>query len=260
MIKTNHHLIKGGELTEAQKANIVRRFLAARSDEHTKQSFYKGVKAESSDERKMYPMFYIPPYNDGKKLQTVLPMSPKTHILAANSYELEIIRLLYMFAPNDPSVEDMANKTLTRLKTTCFGYQDCHVGECFHSALITLRFLTAVSNDNDWIKKLINFFNKYNGETYRHGNTVWYFWMCLSELPYDAAEPELLKYKNEFYTRLKNKSAVMNSEGDKIHQPVLYCVLRNCLSRFPEYAYIKTRQPYVSEKDGRLYFDMNRIV
>lgn len=32
-------------------------------------------------------------------MQTVLPMFPKTHILAANSYELEIICLLYLLAP-----------------------------------------------------------------------------------------------------------------------------------------------------------------
>ena len=259
MIKTNHHLIKGGELTEPQKANITRQILDTRSDERIKQSFYRGVKCPD-DGRQMYPLFYIPPYNEGKKLQTVLPMSPKTHILASNSYELEIIRLLYIFAPDDLVVRDMRDKTLARLKTTCFGYQDCHVGECFHSALIVLRFLAAVSGDTEWIKKLINFFNKYSGETYRHGNTAWYFWLCLSELPYDIAEPELLKRKDEFYARLKNKSAVMNSESDKIHHPVLYCVLRNCLSRFPEYAYIKTRQPYVSEKDGRLYFDMNEEI
>jgi len=257
MIKTNHHLIKGGELTGPQKANITRQLLAAQSEEQTKQSFYKGVKAEQSDGRQMYPIFFIPPYNGGKKLQTVIPMSPKTHILSANSYELEIIRLLYIFAPDNPFVQDMTDKTLARLKTTCFGYQDCHVGECFHSALITLRFLAAVSDDEDWIKKLISFFYKYQGETYRHGNTFWYFWLCLSELPYNIAEPELLKYKDEFHARLKNKSLIMNSESDKIHHPVLYCILRNCLSRFPEYEYITTRQPYVSEKDGRLYFDMN---
>ena len=43
MIKTNHHLIKGGELTEPQKANVVRQFLDAQSEERTKQGFYKGV-------------------------------------------------------------------------------------------------------------------------------------------------------------------------------------------------------------------------
>ncbi len=264
MIKTNHYLIKGGELTEPQKANIVRQLLDARSDERTIQSFKKGVKApeylfaagQSTDKRVMYPLFYILPYNGGKKLQTVLPMSPKTHILAANSYELEIIRLLYLFAPDDPVIREMVDNTLARLKTTCYGYQDCHYGECFHTALIVLRFLAAVSEESDWIKKLINFFHKYNGETYRHSSTVWYFWLCLSELPFEIAEPELLRYKDELRARL-NKSAVMNSESDKTLHPVLLCILRNCLCRFPEYAYIKNIKPYVSDKDGRLHFDMD---
>ena len=51
MIKTNHHLIKDGELTEPQKANIVRQFLAAQSDERTKQSFYKGVKYQGNADK-----------------------------------------------------------------------------------------------------------------------------------------------------------------------------------------------------------------
>ena len=268
MIKTNHYLIKSGiksgALTKAQKDYIVNQLLSARSDERDITGFKKSVKApeylnsigQSSDERILYPLFYIPPYNNNKKLQTVLPMSPKTHILAANSYELEIIRLLYMLAPDNTIVNDMVAKTLSRLKTTCFGYHDCHVGECFHAALITLRFISTVTNDIEWIKKLVTYFNKYNGETYRHGNTVWYYWLCLSEMQSEIALPEIQKYKNEFINRLSNKSCVMNNENNQVHNPVLYCVLRNCLSRLPEYAYIKDRQPYVNEKDGRLYFDM----
>ena len=270
MINTNRYLIKGGELNESQKINIVNQFLVVRSDERTKQSFYKGVNApeylaslgKSNDGRKMYPLFYIPPYNEGKKFQTVIPMSPKTHILSANSYELEIIRLLYLFAPDDKMVKDMANKTLERLKTTCFGYQDCHVGECFHSALIVLRFLATVApDDTEWINKLIIFFNKYKDETPRHGGIYWYYWLCLSELPIEIAEPEIKKSKEAILRQL-NRSSVMNSENDKTNHPVMICMLRNVISRLPEYAYIKERQPYVSEKDGRLYFDMseNRLI
>jgi hypothetical protein len=48
----------------------------------------------------------------------------------------------------------------------------------------------------------------------------------------------------------------MNSENDKTLHPVLVCVIRNVMARLPEYEYIKDRQPYVSDKDGRLYFDM----
>ena len=266
MIKTNHYLIKGGKLTEGQRANIVNQLLDGRSDERAVQGFKKAVNApeylcsigKSKDIRVMYPLFYIPPYNEGKKLQTVIPMSPKTHILAANSYELEILRLLYLFAPDNSLVQDMIDKTLARLKTTCFGYHDCHNGECFHSALIVLRFLATVSDDKEWIYKMIKYFNKYNGETKRHSGTVWYYWLCLSELTFETAKPEIDKYKNEMLNRLSNRSYVMNSDNDKNIHPVILCILRNIISKYPEYEYIKDRQPYIKEKDGRLYFDMSK--
>ena len=208
MIKTNHHLIKGGELTEPQKSNIVRQLLAAQSEERPKQSFYKGVKCPD-DGRQMYPLFYIPPYNGGKKLQTVLPMSPKTHILSANSYELEIIRLLHILAPDDPTVRDMVKESLERLKTTCYGYHDCAVGECFHSALIVLRFVAATaSGDTEWIKKLLAFFKRHMDEKLMlrgkgvHGNVLWYYWLCLSELSLDLAAPEIQRYKDRIIGQL----------------------------------------------------------
>jgi hypothetical protein len=55
---------------------------------------------------------------------------------------------------------------------------------------------------------------------------------------------------------LTTKSCVINSEHDKTVHPVLLCVVRNCLARLPEYAHIKDIQPFVSEKDCRLHFNM----
>jgi hypothetical protein len=264
MIKTNHYLIKGGQLTDAQKANIVRQLLSARSDEATKQRFYKGVRypgnADKTGGGHMYPVFFITPYNGGKKLQTVIPMSPGTHILAANSYELEIIRLLHMFAPENPEVRTMVKESLRRLKTTCYGYHDCAVGECFHSAFIVLRFVAATDpSDGEWIGKLIRFARKNLDDKmaskYVHGNVMWYYWLCLSELPIEFAKPEIEKYKEKIAGQL-SRSYVMNSESDRENHPVMICAIRNALSRLPEYAHIADREPYVSEKDGRLYFDI----
>jgi len=78
MIKSNHYLIQGGTLTEGQKANIVRQLLAAQNDAKAVERFKKGVNApeylfalkQSGDSRVMYPLFFVPPYNNGKKLQT----------------------------------------------------------------------------------------------------------------------------------------------------------------------------------------------
>ena len=81
------------------------------------------------------------------------------------------------------------------------------------------------------------------------------YWLCLSELPLEVAEPEIVKHKDEMLESM-TKSMLMNSETYKVINPVRLCALRNCLSRLPEYAYITERQPYVSKGDGRLHFDM----
>ena len=90
-----------------------------------------------------------------------------------------------------------------------------------------------------------------------HGNVLWYYWLCLSELPFTFAEPEIQRYKDKIIIQL-SRSSVMNSENDKINHPVMICAIRSVLARLSEYAYIKDRQPYISDKDGRLHFDMEK--
>jgi hypothetical protein len=208
----------------------------------------------------MYPLFYITPYNEGKKLNTLLNQTPKTHILAANMYELEILRLLHMFVPEDVSVKTMISETLKRLKTTCFGYQQCGLGECFDASLVVLRFICTVSpDDTAWITSRIQNYYSHVKEKKRPSYVEWYYWLCLSEMPFDIAKSEIDKYKADMLNRLRNKSFVMNSEHDKIIHPVIISILRNNIARYPEYEYIKDREPYISEKDGRLHFDMKEI-
>jgi hypothetical protein len=251
MINTDRYLIKGGVLTEPQKANTVRQLLAARSDERPKQNSYDNSK------RRMYPEFFIPPYNDGKKLKTLYNQTPKTQILSANNYELGILRLLILLEPNNPEIMHMQAKTLERLKTTCFGNADDGLGECFDASLVVLRFLaTAAPEDLAWIGSRMDNFNRHAAEKKRPWYSQWYYWLCLSEIPFALAESEIYKYKGEMLPWLTTKSCVMNSENDKIVHPVLLCVVRNCIARLPEYEHIRDIQPFVSEKDGRLRFNM----
>jgi len=182
MIKTNHYMMDGGALTNPQKANITRQLLSARSTPDQIRRFHFAFRSQSGGPQ-MYPSFYIPPYNDGKKYETVIPMVPKTHILSANSYELEIIRLLHLFAQFNVDVENMVEQTLFRLKTTCFGYKSCYTGECFHTALIVLRFLAAVApHEKQWIKKQIAVYNNHATDTRRNAGVKKYFELCLTEL------------------------------------------------------------------------------
>ncbi len=209
----------------------------------------------------MYPLFYIPPYNDGKKYKTIFNQMPKTQILSANMYELEILRLLYILAPENEQVKSMVLLTLERLKTTCFGFNDDGLGECFDASLVVLRFISTVSpHDTKWILSRIDNYNNHADEKKRPWFSKWYFWLCLSEMPFEIAHPFIENYKDEMLNWLYNKSCVMNSDTDKIIHPVLLCVIRNVLCKYPEYEYIKNRQPYVNDKDGRLYFDMRRSI
>jgi len=260
MLRTNHNIIKREFLSEKQKQNIVNMFLNSISTKDEALKFYKGVRfANNIDKegRRMYPIYFIPPYNDGKKYKTVMTQTPKTHILSANSYELEIIRLLYLFDSKNSIVKGMVSNTIERLKTTCFGNSDDGVGECYDSSLIVLRFLASVApNEIKWINERIETFHRHFHEKHRVWCITWYFYLCLSELPFSIAEPEILKYKDEFLKQL-NRSCIMNSEHDKEIHPILICIIRNCLSRLSEYEYIKDRLPFVNPKDNRLYFNMN---
>lgn len=260
MIKTNHYLIKGGLLTDGQKNTIVKQFISSICTKKEAQRFYQGVRYPNNIDnqgRRLYPMFFIPPFYDGKKYKTLLNQTPMTHILSANMYELEIIRLLHKLSIENNTVDDLVAQTLERLKTTCYGYRDDGLGECFDTSLVVLRFLAEVApNQTDWIQSRIVNYHKHVEEKKRPWFTEWYFWLCLSELPLELANPEIQKYKEPILEWLTKKSMVMNRDQDKTLHPVLFCILRNMMARYPEYEYIKNREPYVNEKDSRLYFDM----
>lgn len=260
MIKSNHYFIKGGSCSDSQKGNIVGQLFSALTEPEQAMRFYKAVKFPNNIDgygRQMYPVYFIPPYNNGVKLKTIFNQTPKTHLFSANMYELEMIRLLFLLASDNPNVIEIVDKTLTRLKTTCFGICDDGTGECFDTSLVVLRFLATVSpEETNWIYGRIDNYNSHAGDRKRPWFAKWYFWLCLSELPFEIAESEINKYKEEIMPWLTTKSAVMNSEHDKTIHPVLIGMLRNLMSRYPEYTHIKERQPYISERDGRLHFDM----
>ncbi|MCL2741670.1 MAG: hypothetical protein FWE70_06125, partial [Oscillospiraceae bacterium] len=198
MVKANHHLIMGGTYAEPQKASITADLISAVSDERRKQSFYRGVRypgnLDAGGQGRMYPIYYIPPYIDNKKLQTVIPMSPKTHILSANSFELETVRILHLLSPDDPTVRAMVDGTLGRLKTTCFGYGGCTVGECLHAGLVALRFLAAMPEGVGWADRQLGPIKAViGGRASARGRgaparLMHYYWLCLSELPPRLAE------------------------------------------------------------------------
>lgn len=252
MLRANHYLIKAGgaqTLTPAQRERIIKTLLSARSAPEQARRAGNG--------RGLYPEIFLPPDNGGKKLKTIFNQTPKTHIFSANMYELEVVRLLCLLAPEEGEIPALRDRVLDRLRTTCFGSQDDGVGECFDTSLVVLRFLcTAAPEEEAWIHSRMENYLRHKDEKKRPWFSQWYYWLCLSEAPLPLAEEELRRSLPPMLHWLNDRSFVMHSEHDRTVHPTLACMLRNAVSRCPEYGFIRDRQPYVSQRDGRLCFDM----
>lgn len=256
MIKTNHYLIQGGTLTMPQTSNIVRQLVAARSTESQAARYHAGVGCPGNIDRwghRMYPSLFIPPYQEGGKSHTVFGQTPKTQLFSGNMYELEIVRLLALLAPEHPAVPGMVAEVLARLRTTCFGNKDDGVGECFDASLAVLRFLaTAAPAEQSWIVERIDNYHRHKAEKKRTWHANWYFWLCLSELPYELVRHEIDEALPEMLPWLTTKSLAMNSEKDRILHPVRLCTVRNVVGRMPGFTHIRHMQPQIAGRDGRL--------
>lgn len=154
LMEINRKLSVGEDISDVEKADAVSVFLNGICDREEILRYKKRMRVNPETDN-IYPNFYIPPYNGGKKLRLIQGYLPKTNILYANHYELEILRLLYLFAPENEIVCDMVKATLLRLKGTCFG-NSCTQGECFATGISVLRFLAVVCpDDSSWIDKLL---------------------------------------------------------------------------------------------------------
>lgn len=240
MIKTNHYLIKnpaGDSLSPSQKRRIVTELLAARSTPEQCRQFYRGANFPNNRDahgRRMYPEFFIPPYNDGKKYKTILGQTPTTHILSANLYELEILRLLYKFAPDDSDVRRMTEGTLERLYHTCFGNEDDGIGECFDTNLVVIRYLcTAAPHDLVRIQSRMSVYERHRAEKKRTWHSEWYYRLCLSEAPYTLAEPKIRDTLPSVQSWLTDPSGI--PAGRNAEPELLHSIVRNMLTRLREY-------------------------
>ena len=149
---------------------------------------------------------------------------------------------------------DQIEGTLNRLKKTCFGYEGCHYAECFEAGLTVLRFLSfAATYDFDWIQKQIGVYNNHFADNRRHSCVQKYYWLILSDMPFDIAELEIIRQKEHIIDHLNRSYLIKNGNED-----IALYAMRNALSRLPEYACIKDRKPYVCEKNGRLKFNLSK--
>lgn len=234
MINVNRSLIAGRELTPEEKRGAVLRLLSAVSTGGQAERFYVGVRYPGNTDsvgRRMYPEFFIPPYNGGQKYRTVLGQMPKTHIFSANMYELEILRLLHLFSPGDRAIGDMVSAALARLKTTCFANEDDGVGECFDTNLVALRFIgTTVAGETMWMRERIRVYQNHRGDQKRPWQSEWYFYLCLSELPFEVCKSHLEQNADLFKSYLLDRRGGVKNTDDELR----CCIASSCLSRIDD--------------------------
>ena len=153
LMEVNRKETAGEVITDWEKQKIVERLLNGIACKEDVKKYKLRMRVNPYTDT-IYPNYFIPPHNENKKLPMVNGKLPKTHILYANHYELENLRILYLFAPEREEVKQMLASTLERLKNTCYG-NNCPQGECVATGKIVLRFLqTVCPKEKDWIEKL----------------------------------------------------------------------------------------------------------
>ncbi len=255
IFKVNESIIKNKSIGEDEKVEISTTLVQAVEDKSSIEHFYASMNSSTNNINELQPLFYFIPYNEGKKYRTITMVTPYTRLFAANDYELEILRILALFHGQSEEVKDMLLRTKERLSgiplETIYDKS-----ECFDICIVALRFIgTVFPHDTELIQNLINVIKAHFQDKKRHSGTAFYYRLTLSELPNSIAFQEINSMRNALLQQL-GKSYVMNSENDKYINVLDKYILRNCLSRLSDFQYLKEREPFVSEKDGRLHFDV----
>jgi hypothetical protein len=199
----------------------------------------------SKDLESMYPLFITAKSKGKKKERLITGELPKTKILADNSYELEVLRLLALWGERTPEVNAVLLTTERRIKNTCFGVF-CEKGECPGASIASLRFYTAIRPDDLTLQSMI--VDKL--KNHRDSNGKWnldipyfYLMLALTNCDYSVVEDELN------YAAIDLVKSVAKPWLVEPFQLIRKYVVRNSLALIPKYAYLKDRTYY--EKDGR---------
>lgn len=262
-MELNRKMIFGEEISDAEKREAVSVFLNGICDKKDILKYKKRMRVNAETDN-VYPSYYVPPYNENKKLRLIQGYLPKTNILYANHYELEIMRLLCMFAPENETVGDMVKNTLQRLKGTCFG-NSCSQGECLVAGISVMRFLAvACPEDTEWIDQLLDplgnvFLSFGRGQAAVQKDVpVSYLLMAFADINNEKTRA-LIKQKQEWILNLLRRGWITGrlsngkiSEGDTFNLMGKY-IFRNAIGILPEYDDVSKSKIYVSDKDERCY-------
>ena len=91
LMEINKKAIFAEEISDTEKEEAVSVLLNGICGKEDILKYKKRMRVNPETDN-IYPNYYIPPYNENKKLRLIQGYLPKTNILYANHYELEIIR------------------------------------------------------------------------------------------------------------------------------------------------------------------------
>lgn len=266
LMEINRREAFGEEISEREREEAVSVFLSGicRREEIAK---YKKRMRVNPETDSTYPGYYIPPYNGAKKYRLVQGYLPKTNLLYANHYELEILRLLYLFAAEKASVDKMVKNALYRLQAINF-WSAFVQSESVVLQISALRFLAAVyPNGSDWIDCLLDplgktFLSFGPGQAaIQKGIPLSYLLMVFTDIDNEKTRA-LISQKKEWLLNLLQRGWITGklsngkiSEGDTYNLMFKY-IIRNALGTLPEYDNISARRIYVDPEDERCYCDI----
>lgn len=259
----NKKEIFGEDISNSEKKEAVSVLLNGICEKETVWKYKKCMRVNPETDS-IYPNYYIPPYHGNKKLRLVQGFLPKTNILYANHYELEIIRLLFRYAPEHEKINEMADKVLFRLKSTCYG-NSCMQGECATTGISVLRLLSAVCPDDlEWVDKLLSplgdtFLSFGPGQAaIQKGLPLSYLLMAFTDINNEKTKA-LIAQKKEWLLNLLRRGWITGkplngkgSEADNYNLMGKY-IIRNALGTLPEYENISEHEIYINSKNDRCY-------
>lgn len=230
LMEINRRMILGETITDNEKQKAITVLLNGIACGEDIRKYKKRMRVNEVRDT-IYPNYYIPPYNNNKKLRLIQGYLPKTNILYANHYELEILRLLLLLAPEDEKVMEMVQNTVHRLKNTCFG-NSCTQGECLATGISVLRFLTVVRPDDaEWMEQLLTPL----GEWFLNlGNEIplSYLLMAFTDINNEKTK-ELISQKRDWLVMLLN-SRRMSGKGTDNYKLMEKRIIRKALEMLAE--------------------------
>ncbi len=267
LTEINRKMVFAEEISATEKTEIVTILLNGICSKEDILNYKRRMRVNAETDC-IYPGYFIPPYNGGRKLRLVQGYLPKTNILYANHYELEILRLLVLFAPENKTVQEMVDASSQRLKNTCFG-NSCTQGECFATGICVLRFLSAARPDDvEWIDRLVDplgeaFLTFGGGQAaVQKGIPLSYLLMAFTDINHQKIRDFICQKKAWLLDLLRRgwiTGKLSNgkiSEGDTYNLMGKY-IIRNALGTLPKYEDVSKYRIYINPDDERCYCDIS---